>query len=464
MKRFGTCSGEQTLRLDRLWLLLAVLAVAATGEQGVLAEPGGPAPAAPLVSLAAAPELLQPPDGLSGDFQVARTPPRLQFAVFPGQTEDARLWSSWGDALYASDGHFYTSLGDHDAPHGTAYVYRVDPAAGTVTLVVDYNRLMDRGPTQYTPGKIHGAIVEGNERGLYFFGYRGSVRQTTAEADYQGDWLLRYDLQAGKAENLGIAVPFSSVPVLAETPDRAGLYGLSVPGLTMPEPASQFFHYDLAKRRLLFHAPVPADGPRCLVVGRDGLAWFGVRDEPSGEGKLVCYDPVAAKLVETGLKIPGDGMLRAATHAGSDGVAWCISKDGIVFALDTNRRKIRVLGPSFVAGKQYNATCRLDPSERFLYYVPEAHGGSSKIGSPVIQLDVKTGQRKVLAFLSETLRKQQAYNLGGTYGIALSDDGSQLMINWNGSRWPATGRQTEFGLCAAMVLHIPESERTAAAP
>ncbi|MGH7202159.1 MAG: hypothetical protein ACREJB_16260, partial [Planctomycetaceae bacterium] len=200
--------------------------------------------AATLERIAPSPQLLEAPDGLTGEFTVARTPPQIDFAIYPGQWEGAKLWSSWGDSLFASDGSFYASIGDHAAPHGTAYVYRVDPKSRSVERVVDYNAVVQQPEGNYTPGKIHGALVEGDDRHVYFFGYRGSERRTTAEANYRGDWLLRYDPRTEKTENLGIAVPFHSVPVLVAHPESKSLYGLSVAGLTAPDQLPRFFHYD----------------------------------------------------------------------------------------------------------------------------------------------------------------------------------------------------------------------------
>jgi hypothetical protein len=166
------------------------------------------------------------------------------------------------------------------------------------------------------------------------------------------------------------------------------------------------------------------------------------------------YGPVGAMAI----RIPGDGMLRAASRADAYGVVYGISKDGVVFAFDTNTETVTEIAKVFVTGRLYTAVCRLDPTDTYLYYIPGAHGRSSEIGTPVIQLNVKTHRCKVLAFLNETIRQQKNYNLGGTYGIALSGDGSQLFVSFNGAQLPA-GKQSEFGLCSTMLLHIPESER-----
>ncbi|MFP6659515.1 MAG: hypothetical protein VB853_15130 [Pirellulales bacterium] len=49
-----------------------------------------------------------------------------------------------------------------------------------------------------------------------------------------------------------------------------------------------------------------------------------------------------------------------------------------------------------VASKTYTTSIDLDPAtERYLYYVPGAHGGAYSDGSPLVQYDLKTKLRKV---------------------------------------------------------------------
>jgi streptogramin lyase len=242
--------------------------------------------------------------------------------------------------------------------------------------------------------------------------------------------------------------------VLAYVPKTDSLYGLTVPGKTAPDEAFHFARYDLGTRKLVLNQPLKGRGLRAIIVAKDGRAWF-----TNGNGGLDRYDPASNKVQKTSVKVPGDGVLRAASRPDEDGVAYCLSKDGAVFSFDTRTEKVKEITKAFVAGRLYIATCRLDPSGRHLYYIPGAHGKSSQTGTPVIQLDVKTGRRKVIAFLNEHVRKTKNYNLGGTYGIALNADGSQLCINFNGSKLPLQ-RKPDFGLCATVVLHIPASERT----
>lgn len=447
--------------MDRLWIHLTVVAVGTVTLSTIgieAAESGARAPAvARLERLQPSRLLLKPPEGLPGGFTVARTAPDVDFAILPGQFSGARLWSSWGDVLAASDSRFYAAIGDHDAPHGTTFVYCVDADEKTVTRVIDCNRIVPAPPDKYSPGKIHAPLVQADDGGIYVYGYRGSVRRTGSETGYRGDWLLRYRPATGQTENLGMPVPFSSVPVLEYCSAIGCLYGLSVPGQTMPEPRTQFFRYDLKTGRVTFTCAVDTKGPRAIIVSREGRVYFG-GDASSGGSSLMRYDPRNDRVTKLAIRIPGDGMLRAASRADADGVVYGISKDGVVFAFDTKTETVTEIAKVFVAGRLYTAVCRLDPTDAYLYYIPGAHGRSSETGTPVIQLNVKTRRLKVLAFLNETLRHQKNYNLGGTYGIALNGDGSQLFVSFNGAQLPV-GRQSEFGLCSVLLLHIPKSER-----
>lgn len=201
--------------MDRLWTCLVVAAAGtvALGTIGIeAAESEAPTRASTrLAPLKPSKLLLKTPKGLPGGFTVARKTPEVEFAILPGQFAGARLWSGWGDVLAASDGRFYAAIGDHDAPHGTTFVYCVDPEEKTVTRVIDCNQIVPAPPDKYSPGKIHAPLVQTDDGGIYIFGYRGSVRRTGSETGYRGDWLLRYRPATGQTENLG--APMAQRPV-----------------------------------------------------------------------------------------------------------------------------------------------------------------------------------------------------------------------------------------------------------
>ena len=470
-------------------VLLALLAAAAPAgaQEGASAE--GLREKLTRFSPSAA-EVLTVPEGIHGDFAVAKTPPLIDFAFLPGQRAGAKLWSGWGDAIQASDGNFYGTIGDHARPYGTAYVYRADPRSGQVELVVDFNRHLDVERGKYTPGKIHGPLMEGEGGWLYMIGYRGGADGTTEKHGYTGDWMLRYNVRTGEVQNMGIPVPYSSVPT-SVIHDGTLLYGLNTPGLAKASPKEQFFVYDLRRKRMVFFGgPRPAKS-RALILAPDGRAWYSTEDA------LVRYDPGADQLTLTDVRLPGEslaqmsaakdrtggkrkpdaslatgGILRAASRADANGIVYGITQDGHVFSFDTRAEKVRPITTAFVAENTatkekdgriplYTPVVRLSGDGRYLYYIPSGHGGSRTHGTAVIQLEVATGRRKVLAFLNGYIQEKVGYNLGGTFGTALSEDGSQLFVVWNGSIDPKSKEGPDFGHSAAMIVHIPESERTA---
>ena len=102
----------------------------------------------------------------------------------------------------------------------------------------------------------------------------------------------------------------------------------------------------------------------------------------------------------------------------------------------------------------YIASLDVDPTGRYLYYVPGAHGGSDKDGGAVVQFDVKTRTRKVLAFLSPFFAQKYGNTLKGTYSTSIDPAGDKLYITWNNSRGTKA-----WDSVAVTVIHIPDSER-----
>src|SRR5690606_29220769 len=105
----------------------------------------------------------------------------------------------------------------------------------------------------------------------------------------------------------------------------------------------------------------------------------------------------------------------------------------------------------------------LSPDERYVYYLPGAHGKAWQYGTPVIQYEIATGTRKVLAFLARAMEAEIEYVPGGTYGVVLSEAGDTLYVNFNGhpadAIRPAKMKPIGFGLTSFAAIHIPASER-----
>jgi hypothetical protein len=125
-----------------------------------------------------------------------------------------------------------------------------------------------------------------------------------------------------------------------------------------------------------------------------------------------------------------------------------------LFAFDTKTEKAEELGEAAVGSMNYITSIDADPSGRYLYYVPGAHGGAERDNTPVVQFDLKTKQRKVIAFLHPFYRQKYGCTPVGTFSSAIDEKGETLYVTWNVNR---VGRAWD---CVALTaIHIPAAER-----
>jgi len=155
--------------------------------------------------------------------------------------------------------------------------------------------------------------------------------------------------------------------------------------------------------------------------------------------------------------------MRSSTREARDGSVYGTTQGtGQLFRYRPARDELEMLGPAWQRG-DYVTVCELSPDERFLYYLPGAHGGAFRQGTPVVQYEIATGRRKVLAFLARAFEQAHNYVPAGTYGMKVSADGGTLYVNFNGhaadGTRPAHMRPNGFALCSFAAIHIPASER-----
>jgi hypothetical protein len=400
-------------------------------------------------------EFLKAPATLREGVAVATAAPTIDFLYFPGQTYPGRPWSNWGDGV-AANGRYYTAIGDHLAPGGNAFVFEYDPAARTFKQLVDVRRLLNLPEGHYTPGKIHTWLDLGGDGWLYFATHRGSEGATTTANHYTGDWIIRCHPTTGKAEVVAHApVPKHSIPCSVLDPERLIFYGGTAAGREVTDEGIRFLAYDLKNRKVLHVAP---DGPsRAMIFARStGRVYYTPGSEKADTGTLVRFDPATGG---PPTKLRADIGIRAATKETPQGVVYTVSqgqggRDAHLYAFDVKTEKVEDLGPAAAAGNTYVASLDADPSGRYLYYVPGAHGGSDKDGTAVVQFDTKTRRRKVIAFLHPFYQQKYGCTPVGTYCTAVDPAGDKLYVTWNVNRG---GRA--WDCCALTAIHIPESER-----
>ncbi len=393
--------------------------------------------------------LLEAPPGLAKDVRVARAVPQVDFLYFPGQEYPGRPWSAWGESLFAG-GKYYASIGDHQAPAGNAFVYEYDPGRKSFRRLLDLRKLLDLPDGHYTPGKVHSRLDLGSDGWLYCGTHRGSTRVTTDEYHYRGDWIVRVHPGTGKSEVVVRGpVPKHCIPASVLDARRLIFYGATAPG-TGTE-GIKFFAYDVGKKKLLVSAD---DGPkRAIVLARSTGRVYYTR---GSDERLMRFDPARGGPPAA---IEGTIGIRAATAETPTGKVYTVSQGRkgsptTVYEFDVKSEKVKVIGPAAVGSQQYVAAIAADPTGWYLYYAPGAHGGADRDGSPVVQMDTRTGSRKVIAFLAKHFTAKAGCTPKGTYSLAVDDRGERLFITWNSSRG-----SRNWDCCALTVIHIPESER-----
>ena len=395
-------------------------------------------------------DLLKPPASLKR-VVVAKTAPVVDILYYPGQTYPGNPWSNWGDGV-AVKGKYYSTIGDHKGPDGNAFVYEYDAAGKTLRKIVNLRQLLDVPEGQYTPGKIHGRLDMGQDAWLYFSTHRGSTRVTTDKYGYKGDWIIRHNPKSGETEVIAHGpVGKQCIPCSVLDPERLIFYGGTAAG-DISDKRNLFFAYDVRKRKVLYSG---YDGPsRYMILSKStGRVYF----TPGLAGRLFRYDP-QRRGQPIGLDV--EMGIRAATKETPQGFVYTISRDGaILYRFDTRSEQVQTLGSAAVGSQTYITSMDADPTGRYLYYVPGAHGGSERDGAAVVQFDVKTRGKKVIAFLHPFLKQRCGYTPLGTFSTAVSPVGDKLYITWNGNLGGTRRGRLTWDACALTVIHIPEPER-----
>ncbi|MCE9603268.1 MAG: hypothetical protein K8U03_00020 [Planctomycetia bacterium] len=398
-------------------------------------------------------DFLKRPESMSSEVETATTPPTVDFAYYPGQNYLGDPWSNWGDSIAVGD-KYYASIGDHASPTGNAFIYEYDPAAKTFRKIFEVKETLKVPEGKYAPGKIHSRLDLGSDGKIYFSTHRGSPKTAADAYDYRGDCIFRTDPKTGTTEIVVEgAVAKHSIPTSVLDPERLIFYGGTAHGVDAPAKGIQFVAYDCKNNKLL---QTNGDGPpRYLLFAKStGCVYYVPASNDAG--RLVRFDPKVG-----GAPVAIDAVLgvRAATQETPQGKIYTASTgqgkgDAMLWSFDVKTEKVEQLGNGAVGSQAYIASMDADPTGRYVYYVPGAHGGSEQDGSAVVQFDTETRRKKVIAFLNPVFQGKYGVSLKGTYSTALDPKGEKLFITWNASR-----ETTPWDCCALTVVHIPASER-----
>ena len=422
------------------------------------------------------PALLQAPDAVkAADFGyvTASAVPRVDALLYPiPLQEEGNLWSQWGDGLIGRDGRFYSAIGDHGGPGGRSYVYAYDADHRRLELVFDQQHLLGQREGDWGFGKIHCRLEELEDGRICWGTYWGNAPPEDWEQENElYGMVVAADPVSRRLDVLGVLKrPYVIPAAMADT--RRGLF-YALP-CDRRWQGQGFAVFDLRQGRTIYYGHVDTEASRrfVLVDETGGGAWFSVRPDSSRQVWLARYDAATNTVEERALPLPaGYGPVRAGTgKRDSLGLFYGIC-DGLVVRIDPDGRRSEPLGAIWPeeAGAQdegpvrgaYTTALEISPGGRYLYAVPRAHGQAWSHGAPVVQFDLKTGARKVLAFLGPLFESRFGYRVGGSYCLELSADGERLFFGINGQLLEpgAEPPESAFGHPACMVLHIPAQER-----
>jgi hypothetical protein len=408
-------------------------------------------------------EFLRAPSTVPPGVAIAKAVPTVELRFYPGQNYPGNPWSAWGDSLVAN-GKYYASIGDHlslgskdNTTGGNAFVFEYDPATGGLRQLVDVKKVLGLPAGHYTPGKIHGRLDFGSDGWLYFSTYRGG-NSATAKYHYKGDWIIRVRPETGATEIVAQgAMPGHGIQTTIVDPERMILYGGTRAGSLSPsgegrEPEDELFiAYDLRAKKLLYSAPKTHCWPWPMFARSSGRVYFA--QGLGQETVMMRYDPATGG---PAVKIAGPAEAEgASTLETPQGIIYTVNPSNAkLWAFDTKTETLRELGPACLDKVRRIASLDADPGGRYLYYTPGAHGGSEEDGTPIVQFDVQTRQRKVIAFLNPLIERKYGCTLRGTYSMAIDATGEKLYVTWNVSR-----KTKVWDSCALTVVHIPATER-----
>lgn len=400
-------------------------------------------------------------------FTMAQTPPVVELAYhgsLPNPATNGTGWSAWGDIAVGRDGTVYCGIGDHGNNRGNSFcfLYAWDPASNALRQIVDANAISQPRPGETTWSKVHAGIQEGADGMIYAIctlNSGGAAWQHTWTDHIPGSPIFRYNPATGRTDLVG-SLPAQCTATTLMDKRRNVLY-IMLEG-KFPE-ACALAAFDLASNTFTYVSPHDAVAQdRNMALATNGCVYF------NGKGPALWkFDPAKKEITSTLMSFPGGAAMRSSTAESADGWIYGTTFGGkgvaqSLFRFAPATEQLEMLGPNFLNG-DYTTVSVLSTDGRYVYFLPGAHGSSLKIGTPVVQYDVKTRTRKVLAFLQEPVRKRTGYVPCGSYGVKLSADNATLFVNFNGHgdegvRLPPM-KATGFGLTAFAAIHIPASER-----
>ena len=363
---------------------------------------------------------------------------RVDAAIYPHPDYQGKPWSQWGQGIALDDGRFLSAIGDHHGVDGNSFLYEYDPDTNALTMFADLRTVLSHEEGSWGYGKVHAQMVEG-PCGVYVASYWGTKRNLSFDDNYQGDHLMLVDPVAETITDLDLVLPQHGVPSMASDPASGLIFAEAVNPLVSPKDGP-FVVLDQTGSEV-FRSEAPHDGYRSMAVDASGRVYFS-----SGNGGLNRYDPASNTVDELGQVLPGD-IIRAATPPDASGTIYAVTRIPSEFITISADGSVSTFG----SARGYTTSLALAPAGDVVFYVPYAHGGSARDGTPVLAVDTSTGDEREIVLLNDAAEETFGLTLGGTYSIAIDDTGTTIYLGMNAG---PVGSGDTFGEVVLFVVHI----------
>jgi len=437
--------------------------------------------------------------------EIAKHVPKVEL-VYHNELNNAAIngtgWSSWGDICLASDGRVYSGIGNHwKTDKGESYIYSWDPAKSVLKKISDINQSNGAKANDVRFSKVHAHIIEGSDKKIYFTGTLDDGSKAGHDemlskwtTNIAGGKLLQFDPKTAKTI---VYADFPAARVTATTKYDSSRNILYAEIEGDPKGIS-LGAFDMATKKWIFQSESGSvSHHRDMMMDKQGNIYFNGKQNKISDQMVLrggVYYPAIKKADSTSTSmLPPDqsdrlknipltelwkyspetrtiqatkstsiGGIRSSTRESKAGYIYGTTMGNQLFRYSPARDELTIIGSNFLKNGEYITVCDLSADEKYLYYLPGAHGSAGFSGTPVIQYNIASGKQKAIAFLSESMLNAYNYAPGGTYGLKISADGSKLYIGLNGSPTDALrpkGLGRGFGLTSFAVIHIPAEER-----
>ncbi|MCF6269870.1 MAG: hypothetical protein L3J41_09175 [Melioribacteraceae bacterium] len=430
-------------------------------------------------------ELLKIPETilhLKTQFSVATEVPEIEFVIIPNKERyqidpppeyHKTVWSNWGQGVYVEDKKtYYAAFGNNRFDQARIFITEYDLESKKIENSQEINQALGINlPNGFGDGKIHGWLDYSNNE-LYFSTYWAHYPRPLEkdfQLGYDGGRIASYNIDTKKVSDFGVPMPRVSWPYHRYDIDRGLMFAIGF--------SREFLCYDLNNQKVRFAGFLPEgmmwNNRFMLLDDKTGMLYSDNRSKYDSDTHFIKYDYVTNLFTKMESKVPANiisgrrDKVRAHTKKRSkDGWFICVTQynesgpGGQLFKFYPAKDKVEIMELCWPGEMRYTTSMALSSDEKYLYYLPGAHGKSHLEGSPVVQYNVKTGERKVLAFLFPYIYEKFGYVTGGSFSISIDEKGENLFICMNGKfiKYEEIIEDI-FGDTSVLIIKIPKSER-----